>query len=175
MGTISTVRRTTVKSISNGSLMSEITLLASLLLLFSSISQASFGILYSHPIKKWEEQSTKLAQKSILHPYLGNFSTHVAITGNFVLCSSRFLMGWLYRMPNEAWEIEEKRRRRDANGMIPDIKLLFKMLLTVAPPNSGNRSQVYNPKGLLFFYELRRAYIKHRCATSRALAPSCVR
>ena len=52
--------------------------------------------------------------------------------------------------------------------MIPDIKLLFKMLLTVAPPNSGNRSQVYNPKGLLFFYELRRAYIKHRCATSRA-------
>ena len=42
------------------------------------------------------------------------------------------------------------------------------MLLTVAPPNSGNRSQVYNPKGLLFFYELRRAYIKHRCATSRA-------
>ena len=93
---------------------------------------------------------------------------HIAITGNFVLCSSRFLMGWLYRMPNEAWEIEEKRRRRDANGMIPDIKLLFKMLLTVAPPNSGNRSQVYNPKGLLFFYELRRAYIKHRCATSRA-------
>ena len=61
----------------------------------------------------------------------------------------------------------EERRRRDANGMIPDIKLLFKMLLTVAPPNSGNRSQVYNPKGLLFFYELRRAYIKHRCATSR--------
>ena len=30
-------------------------------------------------------------------------------------------------------EIEEKRRSRDANGMIPDIKLLFKMLLTVAP------------------------------------------
>ena len=28
---------------------------------------------------------------------------------------------------------EEKRRSRDANGMIPDIKLLFKMLLTVAP------------------------------------------
>jgi hypothetical protein len=53
--------------------------------------------------------------------------------------------------------------------MIPDIKLLFKMLLTVAPPNSGNRSQVYNPKGLLlFFYELRRAYIKHRCATMPA-------
>ena len=53
--------------------------------------------------------------------------------------------------------------------MIPDIKLLFKMLLTVAPPNSGNRSQVYNPKGLLlFFYELRRAYIKHRCATTPA-------
>lgn len=39
--------------------------------------------------------------------------------------------------------------------MIPDIKqLLFKMLLTVAPQlhpptKSGNRSQVYNPKGLL--------------------------
>ena len=28
--------------------------------------------------------------------------------------------------------------------MIPDIKLLFKMLLTVAPPSSGNRSQVQN-------------------------------
>ena len=50
-----------------------------------------------------------------------------------------------------------KKRRRDANGMIPDIKLLFKMLLTVAPPNSGNRSQVYNPKGLLFFYERARS------------------
>ena len=104
-----------------------------------------------------------------MYPSLGNLTTHIALTGNFVLCSSRFLMGWLYRMPNEAWEIEEKRRRRDANGMIPDIKLLFKMLLTVAPPNSGNRSQVYNPKGLLlFFYELRRAYIKHRCATTPA-------
>ena len=26
-------------------------------------------------------------------PYLGNLTTHIAITGNFVLCSSRFLMG----------------------------------------------------------------------------------
>ena len=84
-------------------------------------------------------------KKSILYPYLGNLTTHVAITGNFVLCSSRFLMGWLYRMPNEAWEIEEKRRRRDANSMILDIKLLFKTLLTVALPNSGNCSQVINP------------------------------
>ena len=63
--TISAVRGATVKSILNSSLMSGIMPLASLLLLFSSISQASFGIRYSHPIKKREEQSTKLPVMAI--------------------------------------------------------------------------------------------------------------
>ena len=97
---ISTVRGATVKSILNSSLMSGIMPLASLLLLFSSIS---FLCLASGTVTPLRNERSK-AQSFLLCydfwpknlsfiPSLGNLTTHIAITGNFVLCSSRFLMG----------------------------------------------------------------------------------
>ncbi len=68
--------------------------------------------------------------------------------------SSHFLMGWLYRMPNEAWEIVGT-----PTAWSQTLSSYWRCFLTVAPlTNSGNRSQVYNPKGLSSFLLPRRIY-----------------